>query len=112
LIAVHDEEEQVEVAIRSLTAQESPPELHDEDAVRVVNADSMPVPSFLSEAMRRLREGIGGVGGVFSALKEHILASDRREHVEGTLRISGHGEYLGVHPGIFVGREKDGYPHS
>jgi hypothetical protein len=66
LIAVHDEEEQVEVAIRSLKAQESPPGLHDEDAVRVVNADSMPVRSFLSEAMRRLREGIGGVGRVFS----------------------------------------------
>ena len=59
LIAVHDEDEQVEVAIRSLKAQESPPELHDEDGVRVVNVDSMPVPSFLSEAMRRLREGIG-----------------------------------------------------
>jgi hypothetical protein len=56
LIAVHDEEEQVEVAIRSLKAEESPPELHDEDAVRIVNADSMPVSLVLSEAMRRLRE--------------------------------------------------------
>ena len=60
LIAVRDEEEQVEVAIRSLKAQESPPnllaELHEEDAVLVINVDSMLVPSFLSEAMRRLRE--------------------------------------------------------
>jgi hypothetical protein len=56
LTAVHDEEEQVEVAIRSLKAQESPTELHDEDAIRVVDTDSVLVPSFLSEAMRRLRE--------------------------------------------------------
>jgi hypothetical protein len=86
------------------------PELHDEDAVLVMDADSALAPRFLAEAMRRLREGVGGVGCVVGALQEHILASDRWENVEGTLRISGHGEYLAVHlPGIFVGIEKDGY---
>jgi poly-beta-1,6-N-acetyl-D-glucosamine synthase len=117
LIEIHDEEEHVEVAIRSLKEQKSPPnliivcadnctyrtaelaeaagahvfetvdnahkkagalnqaldilvpELHDEDAVLVINADAVPGPSFLSEAMRRLREGIGGV---FRALKADI----------------------------------------
>jgi hypothetical protein len=50
LIAVHDEEEHVEVAIRSLKEQESSP----------------------------------NVGGVFSALKEDILASGRWENAQPT----------------------------
>jgi cellulose synthase/poly-beta-1,6-N-acetylglucosamine synthase-like glycosyltransferase len=42
------------------------PELGDEDAVLVMDADSVLAPRFLSGARARLREGIGGVGGVFT----------------------------------------------
>jgi cellulose synthase/poly-beta-1,6-N-acetylglucosamine synthase-like glycosyltransferase len=42
------------------------PELRDEDAVLVMDADSILAPSFLSEARRHLRDGVGGVGGVFT----------------------------------------------
>ena len=42
------------------------PELGDDDAVLVMDADSALAPAFLSEAKRRLRDGIGGVGGVFT----------------------------------------------
>ena len=42
------------------------PELRGEDAVLVMDADSVLAPTFLAEAMRRLREGVGGVGGVFT----------------------------------------------
>jgi cellulose synthase/poly-beta-1,6-N-acetylglucosamine synthase-like glycosyltransferase len=42
------------------------PVLHDEDAVLVMDADSRLAPTFLVEAMRRLRDGAGGVGGVFT----------------------------------------------
>jgi cellulose synthase/poly-beta-1,6-N-acetylglucosamine synthase-like glycosyltransferase len=114
LVPAHDEEEQIEVAIRSLWEQEVRPdlivvcadnctddtaaraeaagayvfetidnvhkkagalnqaldillpELSDEDAVLVMDADSELAPRFLAEAMRRLRDGIGGVGGVFT----------------------------------------------
>jgi cellulose synthase/poly-beta-1,6-N-acetylglucosamine synthase-like glycosyltransferase len=41
-------------------------ELRDEDAVLVMDADSVLAATFLAEAMRRLREGVGGVGGVFT----------------------------------------------
>jgi cellulose synthase/poly-beta-1,6-N-acetylglucosamine synthase-like glycosyltransferase len=43
------------------------PELRDEDAVLVMDADSVLVPTFLSEAQEHLRNGgVGGVGGVFT----------------------------------------------
>jgi cellulose synthase/poly-beta-1,6-N-acetylglucosamine synthase-like glycosyltransferase len=42
------------------------PELGDEDAVLVMDADSVLAPRFLSEARLRLRDGVGGVGGVFT----------------------------------------------
>ncbi|HMG42371.1 MAG TPA: glycosyltransferase family 2 protein [Acidimicrobiales bacterium] len=42
------------------------PELRDEDAVLVMDADSFLAPTFLAEAQRHLRDGVGGVGGVFT----------------------------------------------
>jgi cellulose synthase/poly-beta-1,6-N-acetylglucosamine synthase-like glycosyltransferase len=42
------------------------PELGDEDAILVMDADSFLAPSFLLEARRRLRGNVGGVGGVFT----------------------------------------------
>ena len=42
------------------------PQLCDEDAVLVMNADSVLAPTFTREAARRLGEGVGGVGGVFT----------------------------------------------
>jgi cellulose synthase/poly-beta-1,6-N-acetylglucosamine synthase-like glycosyltransferase len=114
LIPAHNEEEQIEPAIRSLHDQESPPdlvvvcadnctdgtaekaaamgafvfetvgnrhkkagalnqvleialpELSDADAVLVMDADSVLAPTFLAEARRRLRDGMGGVGGTFT----------------------------------------------
>jgi cellulose synthase/poly-beta-1,6-N-acetylglucosamine synthase-like glycosyltransferase len=41
------------------------PELRDEDAVLVMDADSVLLPTFVAEAQRRLRDCVGGVGGVF-----------------------------------------------
>jgi cellulose synthase/poly-beta-1,6-N-acetylglucosamine synthase-like glycosyltransferase len=114
LIPAHDEEGQIEQAIRSLDEQESPPdlivvcadnctdatpekarsagayvfetvanrhkkagalnqalevllpELRDEDAVLVMDADSVLEPTFLVQARDHLRGGVGGVGGVFT----------------------------------------------
>jgi hypothetical protein len=49
----------------------------------------------------------------FAALQDNVLADGRWEHFEGPLRLSGHGEYVGVHlPNLFIGIEKDGYTHS
>jgi cellulose synthase/poly-beta-1,6-N-acetylglucosamine synthase-like glycosyltransferase len=42
------------------------PELRDDDAVLVMDADSVLAPTFVSEARRHLGGGIGGVGGVFT----------------------------------------------
>lgn len=42
------------------------PELRDEDAVLVMDADSILAPTFVSEAQKHLRDGVGGVGGVFT----------------------------------------------
>ena len=42
------------------------PELRDEDAVLVMDADSILAPGFLTEASRHLQDGVGGVGGVFT----------------------------------------------
>jgi cellulose synthase/poly-beta-1,6-N-acetylglucosamine synthase-like glycosyltransferase len=42
------------------------PELEDDDAVLVMDADSFLAPTFLSEAQQHLRGGVGGVGGVFT----------------------------------------------
>jgi cellulose synthase/poly-beta-1,6-N-acetylglucosamine synthase-like glycosyltransferase len=114
LVPAHNEEDEVEAAVRSLREQESPPdlivviadnctdstaqkaeaagayvyetagnfdkkagalnqvldlllpELGDEDAILVMDADSRLATTFLAEALRRLREGVGGVGGVFT----------------------------------------------
>ena len=41
-------------------------ELHDEDAILVMDADSFLAASFLAEARRHLTGGVGGVGGVFT----------------------------------------------
>lgn len=42
------------------------PELQDDDAVLVMDADSVLAPTFLAEARRRLGDGVGGVGGTFT----------------------------------------------
>lgn len=42
------------------------PELRDDDAVLVMDADSFLAPTFVAEAKRHLRDGVGGVGGVFT----------------------------------------------
>jgi cellulose synthase/poly-beta-1,6-N-acetylglucosamine synthase-like glycosyltransferase len=42
------------------------PSLGDEDAVLVMDADSILAPAFVGAAMRRLHDGVGGVGGVFT----------------------------------------------
>jgi cellulose synthase/poly-beta-1,6-N-acetylglucosamine synthase-like glycosyltransferase len=42
------------------------PELEDDDAVLVMDADSFLAPTFVAEARRHLRDGVGGVGGVFT----------------------------------------------
>jgi cellulose synthase/poly-beta-1,6-N-acetylglucosamine synthase-like glycosyltransferase len=42
------------------------PELTDDDAVLVMDADSVLAARFLSEARHNLVEGVGGVGGVFT----------------------------------------------
>jgi glycosyltransferase involved in cell wall biosynthesis len=41
------------------------PQLRDDDAVLIMNADSFLAPTFVDEARRRLTEDVGGVGGVF-----------------------------------------------
>jgi poly-beta-1,6-N-acetyl-D-glucosamine synthase len=45
------------------------PQLRDDDAVLIMNADSFLAPTFVDEARRRLTEGVGGVGGVFMGLE-------------------------------------------
>ena len=42
------------------------PELHDDDAILVIDADSFLTPTFVSEAQRHLHDRVGGVGGVFT----------------------------------------------
>ena len=42
------------------------PELSDDDAILVMDADSFLDPTFVSEAQLHLRDGVGGVGGVFT----------------------------------------------
>ncbi len=42
------------------------PELSDDDAILVMDADSLLAPTFVAEARRHLRDGVGGVGGVFT----------------------------------------------
>jgi len=42
------------------------PLLIDEDSVLVMDADSILAPAFVSTAKGRLRDGVGGVGGVFT----------------------------------------------
>jgi biofilm PGA synthesis N-glycosyltransferase PgaC len=45
------------------------PQLRDDDAILIMNADSFLAPNFVAEARRRLKEGVGGVGGVFIGLE-------------------------------------------
>jgi len=45
------------------------PQLRDDDAILIMNADSFLAPGFVSEARRRLTEDVGGVGGVFMGLE-------------------------------------------
>jgi len=45
------------------------PQLRDDDAVLIMNADSFLAPTFVDEARRRLRGDVGGVGGVFMGLE-------------------------------------------
>jgi biofilm PGA synthesis N-glycosyltransferase PgaC len=45
------------------------PRLRDDDAILIMNADSFLAPNFVAEARRRLKEGVGGVGGVFIGLE-------------------------------------------
>lgn len=42
------------------------PDLDDDDAVLVMDADSFLAPTFLAEAKTHLEDGVGGVGGVFT----------------------------------------------
>jgi cellulose synthase/poly-beta-1,6-N-acetylglucosamine synthase-like glycosyltransferase len=42
------------------------PELESDDAVLVMDADSFLAPTFVAEARRHLKHGVGGVGGVFT----------------------------------------------
>jgi cellulose synthase/poly-beta-1,6-N-acetylglucosamine synthase-like glycosyltransferase len=42
------------------------PELRADSSVLVMDADSILAPGFVSEARRRLKDGVGGVGGVFT----------------------------------------------
>jgi glycosyltransferase involved in cell wall biosynthesis len=45
------------------------PQLRDDDAILIMDADSFLAPNFVAEARRRLKEGVGGVGGVFIGLE-------------------------------------------
>jgi hypothetical protein len=45
------------------------PQLRDDDAVLIMNAESFLAPTFVDEARRRLAEDVGGVGGVFMGLE-------------------------------------------
>lgn len=45
------------------------PQLRDDDAILTMNADSFLAPNFVAEARRRLKSGVGGVGGVFVGLE-------------------------------------------
>jgi glycosyltransferase involved in cell wall biosynthesis len=45
------------------------PQLRDDDAVLVMDADSFLAQNFVAEARRRLKDSVGGVGGVFTGLE-------------------------------------------
>jgi poly-beta-1,6-N-acetyl-D-glucosamine synthase len=45
------------------------PLLTDDDAVLIMDADSTLAQDFVAEAHRRLKDGVGGVGGVFTGLE-------------------------------------------
>lgn len=91
LIPASDDENQTRAAIRSLQAQDAPPdlivvdeepdealdivlrELADEDAILVMDSCCLLAPTFLSAAVERLGDGIGGVGGVYSRTSARSL---------------------------------------
>jgi glycosyltransferase involved in cell wall biosynthesis len=84
------------------------PQLRDDDAVLIMNADSFLAPSFVSEARRRLTEDVGGVGGGLTGLEGDGFvglihnteyerhARDLRRHVGEPLVISGPGTLFSV----------------
>jgi len=77
------------------------PQLRDDDAILIMDADSFLAPEFVSEARRRLTEDVGGVGGVFMGLEGrgfvgliHNTAYERHarelaRHVEKPLVLTG-----------------------
>jgi Glycosyl transferase family 2 len=77
------------------------PQLRDDDAVLIMNADSFLAPTFVDEARRRLTEGVGGVGGVFIGLEGggfvgllhntqyERFARDLTRHNDGPLVLTG-----------------------
>jgi cellulose synthase/poly-beta-1,6-N-acetylglucosamine synthase-like glycosyltransferase len=65
VIATVDNEHKKAGALNQVMAQVLP-ELDDDDAVLVMDADSFLAPTFLAEAKSHLKDGVGGVGGVFT----------------------------------------------
>jgi len=77
------------------------PQLRDDDAILIMDADSFLAPSFVTEARRRLTEDVGGVGGVFMGLEGggfvglvHNTAYERHardlaRHVDEPLLLTG-----------------------
>jgi biofilm PGA synthesis N-glycosyltransferase PgaC len=49
------------------------PQLRDDDAILIVNADSFLAPNFVAEARRRLKDGVGGVGVAFIELEGRLV---------------------------------------
>ena len=62
------------------------PQLRDDDAILIMNADSFLAPTFVSEARRRLTEDVGGVGGVFMGLARRRLRRPAPQHAVRALR--------------------------
>ena len=84
------------------------PQLRDDDAVLIMNADSFLAPTFVDEARRRLTEDVGGVGGVFMGLEgggfvgllhnTHYerFARDLRRHQDKPLVLTGEATLFSV----------------
>ena len=54
------------------------PQLRDDDAVLIMDAESFPGPGFVAEARRRLTDGVGGVGGVHRARGRRLRRAVQR----------------------------------
>jgi hypothetical protein len=128
LIPASDDEGQTQAAIRSLQAQDAPPdlivvdeepdesldivlhELTDEDAILVMDSCCVLAPTFLSAAAERLGDGIGGVGGVYSRSSARglgwflktgcLLTGTPTLFSVGTLRHIVWARQKGVLPGV------------